>query len=278
MVLANVPLFRFSLRRNMRTYPRSSFRCRGTSVCTLVPVFVPGERPPKPPFWKTTLLSTPEQCATTYKFCKTVSLAMRCGKAMTKLWTETRSMLQLPIPLADAFGTSISFCFCDVLLSFRAHTIVVLDGSSESREPPTVSKKVVSENCSAPLQTGARRKMGKTAMACVCVCMQLEQLVTTTTGPHRADLVAISCHRSLAPSGPHRSPAAPSLHVQSCTVPCYSWCSLCPVTYAAMLPFLHVSGLWLLHRVVPSLAERTLTQITRRETVALSHCLGCGLL
>ena len=45
---------------NMRTYPRSGFRFGGTSECTLVPAFVPGEHPPKPPFWKTTLLSTRE--------------------------------------------------------------------------------------------------------------------------------------------------------------------------------------------------------------------------
>ena len=31
-------------------YPRSGFRSRGTSECTLVPVFVPGDHPPKPPF------------------------------------------------------------------------------------------------------------------------------------------------------------------------------------------------------------------------------------
>ena len=53
--MANVPSFRFSLRGNMRTYPRSDFRSGGTSECTLVPVFVLGEHPPKPPFWKTTL-------------------------------------------------------------------------------------------------------------------------------------------------------------------------------------------------------------------------------
>ena len=36
------------------------FRSGATSECTLVPVFVPGEHPPKPPFWKPTYLSTPE--------------------------------------------------------------------------------------------------------------------------------------------------------------------------------------------------------------------------
>ena len=36
----------------MRTYPRSGFRSGGTSECTLVPVFVPGEHPPKPPFFR----------------------------------------------------------------------------------------------------------------------------------------------------------------------------------------------------------------------------------
>ena len=61
-VLANVPSFRFSFPGNRRTYPRSGFRSRGTSECTLVPFFVPGEHPPKPPFWKTTLVSTPENC------------------------------------------------------------------------------------------------------------------------------------------------------------------------------------------------------------------------
>ena len=61
MVLANVPSFWFSFRGNMRTYPRSGFRSGKTSECTLVPVFVLGEHPPKPPFWKATLLSTPKK-------------------------------------------------------------------------------------------------------------------------------------------------------------------------------------------------------------------------
>ena len=52
VVLANVPSFRFSFWGNIRMYPRSGFRSEGTSECTLVPVFVPGEHPPKPPFWK----------------------------------------------------------------------------------------------------------------------------------------------------------------------------------------------------------------------------------
>ena len=43
---ANAPSFRFSLRGNTRTYPRSGF--------------VPGEHPPKPPFFKTIILRTPE--------------------------------------------------------------------------------------------------------------------------------------------------------------------------------------------------------------------------
>ena len=42
-------------------YPRSGFRSGGTSECTLVPVFVPGEHPPKPPFWKTPPLLTPPE-------------------------------------------------------------------------------------------------------------------------------------------------------------------------------------------------------------------------
>ena len=50
VVLANVPSFRFSFWVNMRTYSRSRFCSGGTSECTLVPVYVPGEHPPKPPF------------------------------------------------------------------------------------------------------------------------------------------------------------------------------------------------------------------------------------
>ena len=51
-VLASVPSFRFSFLGNIWTYPRSGFRSGGTSECTLVPVFFPGEHLPKPPFWK----------------------------------------------------------------------------------------------------------------------------------------------------------------------------------------------------------------------------------
>ena len=39
---------------------------RGRSECALVPVFVLGEHPPKPPFWKPTLLSTPELLSSSY--------------------------------------------------------------------------------------------------------------------------------------------------------------------------------------------------------------------
>ena len=46
----------------MRTYPRSGSRYGGTSECTLVLVFVPGEHPPKPPFWKPPFWGTPDIC------------------------------------------------------------------------------------------------------------------------------------------------------------------------------------------------------------------------
>ena len=58
VVLANVPSFRSSFWGNIQMYPRSGFRSGGTSECTPVPLFVPSEHPPKPPFWKTTLLSS----------------------------------------------------------------------------------------------------------------------------------------------------------------------------------------------------------------------------
>ena len=60
----SLPSFRFFVpgenHPKMRMYPRSGFRSGGTSECTLVPVFVPGEHPPKPPFLKTTLLRSPK--------------------------------------------------------------------------------------------------------------------------------------------------------------------------------------------------------------------------
>ena len=60
VILANVPSFWFSFWGNIRMYPRSGFRYRGTSECTLVPVLGAGEHPPKPPFWETALLRTPK--------------------------------------------------------------------------------------------------------------------------------------------------------------------------------------------------------------------------
>ena len=62
---ANVPSFGFRSGGNIRqNHPRSGFRSGGTSAkTTLVPVFVPGEHPPKPPFWKTTLLGSSERRA-----------------------------------------------------------------------------------------------------------------------------------------------------------------------------------------------------------------------
>ena len=61
LALANVPSFRFSFRGEHANVPSFRFCSGGTSECTLVPVFVLGEHPPKPPFWRTTLLSTPEK-------------------------------------------------------------------------------------------------------------------------------------------------------------------------------------------------------------------------
>ena len=60
VVLANVPSFRCAFGGNTRPHPRSGFPSGGACECTLVPVFVPEEHLPKPPFWKTTLLSIPD--------------------------------------------------------------------------------------------------------------------------------------------------------------------------------------------------------------------------
>ena len=52
----------------MRTYPRSGLRSGGTSERTLVPVFVPGEHPPKTTLLETTPLSTREKSAKNCEF------------------------------------------------------------------------------------------------------------------------------------------------------------------------------------------------------------------
>ena len=133
--------------------------------------------------------------------------------------------------------------------------------------------------------------------------VQLEQLVTTTAGPHRADLVTIPAtgmaqaldFHITAPAMP-TDPTGPQLHQASLAKAARYHTTpngllpgdvrFIPVTYAAALPFLHVSGLRL-HRVLRELAERSLTPtaaawgahfalVTRRETAALSHALALG--
>ena len=84
-----------------RMYPHSGFRSRRTCERTLIPVFVPGEHPNvpsfqfsfrgnirqnhpfgKPPFWKTTLLSTPDSCC--LKICHQHFLKFTQPKFSTK--------------------------------------------------------------------------------------------------------------------------------------------------------------------------------------------------
>ena len=104
VVLANVPSFRFSFRGNMRTYPRSGFR---SMEHTLVPIFVPGEHPPKPPFWKTSLSSEPptsvftlgmaqSNCSLHLEWCK-----LRCkeGTHNIALGFAPRGFLRLKVLL-----------------------------------------------------------------------------------------------------------------------------------------------------------------------------------
>ena len=55
-----VPVWCRGSSRNIRMHPRSGFWYGGTSECTLVPVFRSGGTSAKPPFWKTTLLRTPD--------------------------------------------------------------------------------------------------------------------------------------------------------------------------------------------------------------------------
>ena len=71
--LAKAPSFRVF--RSGGTCKRTlvPVRSRGTSECILVLVSVPGEHPPKPPFWKTTLLVTPD-FSLNYRFSPQVQL------------------------------------------------------------------------------------------------------------------------------------------------------------------------------------------------------------
>ena len=54
---AYVPSFRFSFQGNMRTYPRSGFWYREHPNVPSFRFSFQWEHPPKPPFWKATLLS-----------------------------------------------------------------------------------------------------------------------------------------------------------------------------------------------------------------------------
>ena len=96
VVLANVPSFPFSFRANMRTYPRSGLRSRGTSERTLVPLFVPGEHPPKPPFLENILLGSSEWCV---RWC-VQRCVRRCAQRRVKqcgavVWRFSKSAVLL---------------------------------------------------------------------------------------------------------------------------------------------------------------------------------------
>ena len=131
-----------------------------------------------------------------------------------------------------------------------------------------------------------------------------EQIINTTAGPHRADLVAIpptgvACALDIhvtAPISPV-DPCGPQLHRATLAkAACYHThpdgplpgeLRLVPVTYSATVPFLHVSALRLLYRVLHDLASRTMSpdaalwgihfaRITRQTTAALAHAHAVG--
>ena len=131
-----------------------------------------------------------------------------------------------------------------------------------------------------------------------------EQIVNTTGGPHRADLVAIpptgiatalDIHVTapltpIDPCGPqlHRATLAKAARYHTYPDgPLPGDLRLVPVTYSATVPFLHVSALRLLHRVLHDLASRTMSpdaalwgihfaRITQQATAALAHAHAVG--
>ena len=77
-------------------YPRSGFRSGGNIriiECTLVADFVPGEHPPKPPFWKTTLLATPPP----------KQLSTACQRLLkSRVWAFGSNLLSAPFSAVAA--------------------------------------------------------------------------------------------------------------------------------------------------------------------------------
>ena len=131
-----------------------------------------------------------------------------------------------------------------------------------------------------------------------------EQIVTTTAGPHRADLATISpAGTSYALDVDVTAPLAPldscggQLHRASMAKaaryhthpdgPLPGDLTFVPITLCATVPFLHVSALRLVHQLVHDLAERTLSPLaaswgfrfartTREITAALAHANAVG--
>ena len=131
-----------------------------------------------------------------------------------------------------------------------------------------------------------------------------EQLVTTSAGPHRADLVAITpaglttafdIHVT-APLAP-TDPAGPQLHRASLAKAARYHTHpdgllpgnlrFVPLTHCASVPFLHVSALRTLHRLLRDIASRSLhplaltwglhfARVTREATSGLAQAFALG--
>ena len=75
--MANVPSFRFDAGEHPNVPSSRFFWYRGTSECTLVPVFGTGEHPPKPPFGNHPLVNPNKKAKITTKCLHDINL--RCA-------------------------------------------------------------------------------------------------------------------------------------------------------------------------------------------------------
>ena len=135
----------------MRTYPCSGFRFGGTSECILVPVFVPGEHPPKPPYWKTILLAIPENRRLSQKtedVAQKTAGNRRYGSVTSSPSPQARPYQPLVATLCHTASTSLPlFSICSLCMPISPHLYPSLSLS----ESPSLSLHTLSLSLSISL-------------------------------------------------------------------------------------------------------------------------------
>ena len=98
--------------------------CIKTRPLTLVPVFVPGEHPPKPHFWKTTLLATPKYIQAKKASSESKKLHLQ-AKEISAPKSQRSLRFAIAMPIADPRNRErfprqeTAILHCDVRLRWK---------------------------------------------------------------------------------------------------------------------------------------------------------------